>query len=220
MAVVDPADPNYIVLPRGGKALRCKATSKGTRERCSNPAARGTKVCRTHGAGTRNRVKAGTKKDPILPNATKHAAESGKMSDELTDELAKTDPRFAERLRHYRDQPETLLSHHELMARLWALADCLSERVNVVALESGAELPPPLLAVLGQIRAGLETVGKLEGRIDESTHIEINVMQGYIDGVVDLFVEYVVPERVEEALGKLANLKVGGDRPKEITHGA
>lgn len=38
-------------LDRANAALRCKATSKRTGNRCRAPAVRGWKVCRYHGAG-------------------------------------------------------------------------------------------------------------------------------------------------------------------------
>ncbi|WP_287417673.1 hypothetical protein [Oceanithermus sp.] len=57
---------DYIQLPNGGRALRCKATLKNGK-RCSNPARKGFEVCWKHGAGSGKREKEGTRKPPGRP---------------------------------------------------------------------------------------------------------------------------------------------------------
>jgi flagellar basal body-associated protein FliL len=60
----------YCSGPNGEKMRRCQAKSKQTGKQCKKPAVRGSSVCTSHGAGTRKRVKEGTKKPPGRPPIT------------------------------------------------------------------------------------------------------------------------------------------------------
>lgn len=61
----DPDPSLEPFLPDGRR--RCQARSKSTGEQCRQPAVRGYHVCRVHGAGTRKRVREGTRKPPGRP---------------------------------------------------------------------------------------------------------------------------------------------------------
>jgi hypothetical protein len=70
---VDPDDyeahpENYIVICRNTLTLRCRATSKRSKQRCKAPAVRGKRVCRFHGGkSTGPRTEAGKKGSGFQP---------------------------------------------------------------------------------------------------------------------------------------------------------
>lgn len=195
-----PETGDLIAMPKGGFAPRCQAQSKRHKRQCTQPAARGTSVCSVHGAGTRKRVQDGTRGDPLLVNR-----KGPKTRDRTWREFEKTDPLFAERLALYRIEQDLALKH-ELLARLWAMADVLQQKVQ--ALGNHGEIPPPLLGVLTAIRATMETVARLEGKLDDSSKITVNVVVAYIDRVVEIVLDCVPPERVAETLGRLKAIEL------------
>src|SRR5262249_19916793 len=65
------------------------------------------------------------------------------------DELWK-DPAYATRMKSWFSAPRRLLDWRHTMARCQALADMLEQRVRIVELEKGAELPPELLAAISE----------------------------------------------------------------------
>src|SRR5207253_1473583 len=119
-------------------AVQCQARSKRSGERCRRWARLGYSVCPMHGAGSARREAAGIRENPRLaPLKTGTYARP-----ETLEQYSRTYPKFAERVDHYRKQREKLRDLDELLARLWALADVMSEAPqDVVTTENGQQAP-------------------------------------------------------------------------------
>jgi len=171
---------DYIELPNGGRARRCKAILKSGK-RCSNPARKGYDVCWKHGAGSAKREREGKKKPPGRPPVHGLYTKKGMTSiRELRDELL----RATEKL----DETDTALA--TLKATLeWLLdlADTQKERAEkfdklTEALAQAAENArmyedPSTAREIGQdIRAALRLATELAAWTDRLVEGAIKVI--------------------------------------------
>jgi hypothetical protein len=117
--------------------------------------------------------------------------------------LRAIDPTFAERLGYYQSHVDKLRDTNELLARSWALADCLQERVAPTGSADGREGPPPLLAALAHLERTLATIARLESRFDRTKHMQIRAVWTLMELVADLLVDEVHPDRLEGAFQRL-----------------
>ena len=130
------------------------------------------------------------------------------------------DPEYIERVEAWLGDPKKLLDYRHTMARCQALADMCEERVRIVRLRGGAELPPPLLEairVLGQLHVA---IGRLEGRISDTTHVHVSLVNALVTNTIAVMTEFVPPERLSAALDKLRALQAAAVPPAGGPHGA
>ena len=138
------------------RRLKCKATVKnGERkgQRCGKWARDGFAVCASHGAGTRKRVKDGTRKDPAIA-ALKHGLYANRSGDQLKAGVA-----------DYLEHADELYRIDVIAARLWALleqADVLADAINA---ERIAELEGDEL--LTEVNAAVSRLNNVRGVLSE-----------------------------------------------------
>jgi hypothetical protein len=126
------------------------------------------------------------------------------VDSEATVELL-TDPIYAERVRSWLGDPKKLLDWRHTMARCQALADMLEDRVRRTGRMG--EIPPPLLEAIRELRQMHLAIGKLEGRLDDTTHVHVSLVNALVVNVVAAITEFVEPDRVPAALDKLRHLQ-------------
>ena len=135
-----PSKPNR-------RRLKCKATVKNgpqAGQRCSKWARNGFPVCASHGAGTRKRVEAGTRKNPATA-ALKHGLYAKRSGDRLQAGVAQ-----------YLEHTDELYRIDVIAARLWTLleqADALADSIDVerIAKLEGEELVPEVNAAVARL---------------------------------------------------------------------
>jgi hypothetical protein len=93
------------------------------------------------------------------------------------------------------------------MARCQALCDMLEERVRIVRMRGGAELPPPLLAGIAELRQLHVTIARLEGKVGNETHVHVSLVNSLVTNCVATLTEFVPPERLAAALDRLRALQ-------------
>jgi hypothetical protein len=121
-------------------------------------------------------------------------------------ELVK-DPAYEQRVRTWLADPKKLLDWRHTMARCQALADMLEERVRIVRMRGGGEAPPPLLAAISELRQLHSAIGRLEGRISDTTHVHVSLVNTFARNVVSVLTEFCPPERLAAALDRVRALQ-------------
>jgi hypothetical protein len=111
------------------------------------------------------------------------------------------DPVYAERVRHWLGHPKKLLDWRHTLARAQSLADMLEDKVR--RMGPGGVIPPPLLAAIGELRLLHLALAKLEGRLDDSTHVHKSLVDALVVNVINVLTEFVPPERLPGALDRL-----------------
>jgi len=114
------------------RKLQCKAKAKSTGVKCTRWAVEGYEVCTVHGAGTKKRVKDGTKNQPGRPitsgryaDRLRHPAIAALMVEfendpdpmNLFSELAASRSLFVDYVNRYETYTEALLAWHESWQR-------------------------------------------------------------------------------------------------------
>jgi hypothetical protein len=117
------------------------------------------------------------------------------------------DPAYEQRVRAWLTDPKKLLDWRHTMARCQALADMLEERVRIVRMRGGAEVPPPLLSAITQLRRLHVSIGRLEGKLTDPTHVHVSLVQALLANAIAVATEFVPAERLPAALDKLAQLR-------------
>jgi hypothetical protein len=117
------------------------------------------------------------------------------------------DPEYAARVEAWLGDPKELLDWRHTMARCQAVADMLEDRVRAVRLRGGAELPPPLLAAIAELRQMHLAIGRLEGKIGAETHVHVSLVNALVTNTVAVMTEFVPPERLAAALDRLRALQ-------------
>ena len=138
---------------------------------------------------------------PLEPEVVEEA-----VLDADNDELLK-DPAYATRMKSWFSDPRRLLDWRHTMARCQALADMLEQRVRIVELENGAELPPALLAAISELRKLHQAIGILERTTDGVDYVHADLVNTLIRNTVAVISEFVLPEHVGAALDKLRTLQ-------------
>ena len=123
------------------------------------------------------------------------------------------DPEYAARVEAWLGDPKKLLDWRHTMARCQALADMLEDRVRAVRLRGGAELPPPLLAAITELRQLHVALGRLEGKMGDTTHVHVSLVNALVTNTVQVMSEFVPPERLAAALDKLRALQAAAVPP-------
>jgi len=195
-----------VVVPYG-RARRCTALAKGTRERCRKPAIRDSPTCGTHGRGYPRRQAAGTRKDPRLASLLvgEHATAA------TVDALYRSSPGLADRVTALREQLTPPFDWLGLVARAQALCDLLERDVKMVKLPDGRMLPPPLLRGLHVLRrimwaaeashARAAQFAEREQRGPEYMHRDL--VNRLISNTLSVLEEYLAPEQFGEAVNKI-----------------
>jgi hypothetical protein len=93
------------------------------------------------------------------------------------------------------------------MARCQALADILEERVQIIRARDGAQVPPPLLCAISELRQLHLAIGKLEGNLSHSTHVHVSLVNALVTNAISVATEFVPPDRLPAALDKLRALQ-------------
>lgn len=138
----------------------------------------------------------------------------GAMDDTIESEASiYRDPEYVERVQQWLGDPKKLLDWRHTMARCQALADMLEERVRIVHLRGGAALPPPLLAAISELRQLHVAIGRLEGKIGDTTHVHVSLVNALVTNTVQVMSEFVPPERLAAALDKLRALQAAAVPP-------
>jgi hypothetical protein len=117
------------------------------------------------------------------------------------------DPAYARRIKSWFSDPRRLLDWRHTMARCQALADMLEQRVRIVELENGAELPPALLAAISELRKLHQAIGILERTTDGVDYVHVDLVNALIRNTVAVVAEFVLPEHLGAALDKLRTLQ-------------
>src|SRR5262249_1573704 len=117
------------------------------------------------------------------------------------------DPIYAARVKAWLGDPKKLLDWRHTMARCQALADMLEGRVRVVGLRNGAELPPPLLAAIDELRQRHLAIGKLEHQSNATEYVHLSLVDWVVTNTATVLSEFVEPTRVGVALDKLYALR-------------
>ena len=138
---------------------------------------------------------------PLEPEVVEEA-----VLDADNDQLLK-DPAYATRMKSWFSDPRRLLDWRHTMARCQALADMLEQRVRIVELENGAELPPALLAAISELRKLHQAIGILERTTDGVDYVHADLVNTLIRNTVAVISEFVLPEHVGAALDKLRTLQ-------------
>src|SRR5262249_37031932 len=68
-------------------------------------------------------------------------------------------------------------------------------------------VPPPLLDAIRELRQLHVAIGKLEGRLDDTTHVHVSLANTFVVNTVSMMTEFVAPERLPAALDKLYALQ-------------
>ncbi len=205
-----PGFEAFIKTPFG-KAPRCQAHSKRTQRQCQVAARKGFRVCSSHGAGTRKREQAGTRKNPKTAAIT-----TGQYTTaETFAELQQMHPEMRGLREHYLSKEGETKARdlRELLASLWAMHDVVARHLPETIVGDYGEAPPAMLPVLNGIASALERVARIEGRIQAAggVNITIQVAQLWVRQVVDLVHEFVPSELVPKALGRLEALSLTQD---------
>jgi len=189
-----------LVRTAFGEAPRCQAQCKATRERCGRPARRGFSVCSVHGAGTRRRELAGVRTNPRSGSLV----HGGRAQQATLVALREVDAAFAAARAEVAGQPDRLRAIDEVLADLWALRRVIVQQVQV----EGDDHAPSVLGVLHVLAATIERAARIEQRLSHPEHVHIALVHAFTRNTVAILQEYVVPERLEEALDKLRALQV------------
>ena len=190
----DDAQPEASIRTPFGTAPRCQAKNRQNAQ-CARPARRGYPVCSMHGAGTRKRERAGTRQNPkTAPISTGLTAQPATVAEWLG-----ANHKVQVRADNYRRNIAKLRDFEEVLARLWALADFVSEERPTPIQERA----PALLAVLLGIVQAVERVSRVEGNIRKAAAVPmLTVRQSrwLVGGLVEILHEFVSVDRLDEAI--------------------
>lgn len=161
-----------MVAPLTGKTS-CKHNSKRSGKRCKNPPLTGTDGCWMHGRGSRKRVKEGKRKDPTTASIT-HGLTA---TQETLKRHSAMHPEYAVLVDSYLEDEAKLYNTKELLARVWAAVDILSQKSPhwITDPLTGQTFAPPIVPVLVKLCQVLESVARQEGRL-KGDGITINNM--------------------------------------------
>jgi hypothetical protein len=182
-----------------GEAPRCQAQCKATRERCGRPARRGFTVCSVHGAGTRRREVAGSRTNPRAGSLV----HGGRAQQATLVALREVDAAFAAARAEVAGRPDRLRAIDEVLADLWALRRIVVQEVQV----GGDEQAPSVLGVLHVLAATIERAARIEQRLSHPEHVNAALVNAFVRNTVAVMEQYIVPERLSEALDKLRALQ-------------
>ena len=160
------------------KVKKCKRTGKP----CRNPAVEGKAVCKTHGGGTKKRVREGTRKPPGRPPTT------GQWVDPNKTQYAQLDD-----LRVEAEKDKTLLKLALRVARMEAIArasrEVLKKRTGPVTAKTAAWLLDQ------EERIALIVDRTLKSNFRDKYEALLMVMQPFVEKLDELIDEYVAEDR-------------------------
>jgi hypothetical protein len=122
---------------------------------------------------------------------------------------------LAERVDRYRGDRKKLRDLDELLARVWAVTDILSEtKPDAVATASGFA-PPPLLGALRALAEILEKCSRIEVRLRlaDLGLLESRAIRTVFQSTIEVFRRHLPAESVREAvleIGRIADAKGQG----------
>jgi len=192
-------DSANLVRTAFGAAPRCQAQCKATRQRCGRPARRGFTVCSVHGAGTRRRELAGVRTNPRAGSLI----HGGRAQQATLVALREVDAAFAAARAEVAGRPDRLRAIDEVLADLWALRRLVVQEVQVGCDDQA----PSVLGVLHVLAATIERAARLEQRLSHPEHVHVALVNAFVRNTVAVLEDYVVPERLGEALDKLRQLQ-------------
>jgi hypothetical protein len=186
---------------------RCQARSSRSGKQCRKASRRGYEKCATHGPGTGKRVREGTRQSPARGPLRTGGHVQQKTIQRMWEEFAAIDPRLKDRVDLYRQHPDRLRDKSELLAKLWALSDVLSEDVKFTDDKGNAQLPPYLTA-LRSITDALQVVARIEARERESSSVPRAIVQVFVARIYHVFRQFVPADKLEVALDAVRRVKL------------
>lgn len=194
-----------------GAVPRCQARCKATGEQCQKAARRGCRVCSSHGAGTRRRERSGRRLNPVLAplKSGRHATPATLATWEGMERT------LAERVEHYRADRKRLRDLDELLARVWAVNDILSETKPEAIYTTSGLVPPPVLGALRALAEVLEKSSRIEVRlrVADVPLLESQAIKTVFLSAMEVFRRHLPPESAREAMlemGRIADAKGHG----------
>jgi hypothetical protein len=117
--------------------------------------------------------------------------------------LGEIDTAFAAARAEVAGRPARLRAIDEVLADLWAVRRVLLQEAQI----GGDEQQPSVLPVLDSLAATIERAARIEQRLSHPEHIQAGLVHALVNNVVAVLAEFVVPERLSEALDKLRGLQ-------------
>jgi hypothetical protein len=117
--------------------------------------------------------------------------------------LREVDAAFAAARAEVAGRPDRLRAIDEVLADLWALRRIVVQEVQV----GGDEQAPSVLGVLHVLAATIERAARIEQRLSHPEHVNAALVNAFVRNTVAVMEQYIVPERLSEALDKLRALQ-------------
>lgn len=180
--------PERVAATKSG-AARCQAgrVRDGVWKQCGNPARKGFRVCRFHGAGSAKREREGRAQSPRTANL-KHGQTAKPETIEEFQQNA--DPAFRALYRRHRNGTD-LLDFREQIALGKALLEFFVAHAKLSDVDNAYGKVPPALAAIDRLEKVIavgERALRVEAQLGAITHEELRYYFDCVAETLDLFV--------------------------------